>query len=189
MGINGKMVLARVYTYLAEMALWEGEFDQAEQWLAQSVVHHVHPRWIRIELVDCLWVATRLATAQKQYRRAATLFGLAEQVGSQIGYVLVGPVRVQVDTALAIVRKALGAELFAKAFTLGQQFSLNEAFATILAPAHLTNPAMISGSSSSISTAAIPSKSRLQVHIQSDEPLLIGRGYARTAPTRLREPP
>jgi hypothetical protein len=56
----------------------------------------------------------------------------------------VGPVRAQVDAALATVQAALGAEVFAEAFTLGQQLSLDEAFATILAPARITNPFLLS---------------------------------------------
>jgi predicted ATPase/DNA-binding SARP family transcriptional activator len=138
-GLKGDLVLARVYTYLAEMALWEGELDQAEQYLAQSVMDHAHPRWIRIELVECVWVAARLATAQQQFVRAATLFGLAEQLRRQTRYELLEPVRSLVDAALATVRQALGAEHFAEAFTAGQQLSLEKAFATLLAPDHLTN--------------------------------------------------
>jgi len=45
----------------------------------------------------------------------------------------------QVDAALATVREALAAELFDEVFAAGQQLSLSEAFATILAPAHATD--------------------------------------------------
>ena len=81
------------------------------------------------ELADCLWTAARLATVQEDYRRAATFFGLAEQVSSRIRYELVGPVRRQVDAALLTVRVALGPTAFVEAFTAGQQLSLEEAFA------------------------------------------------------------
>ena len=81
-----------------------------------------------------LFVAARLATAQQQYRRAATLFGLAEQVHSQIHYAIAGPMRALADAALATVRDALEPAVFAEAFAMGQQMSLEEAFATILAP-------------------------------------------------------
>ena len=36
------ILLARVCTYLAEAALWEGTLDEAEQWLAQSLAYR---RW------------------------------------------------------------------------------------------------------------------------------------------------
>lgn len=120
---------ARILTYLAETTLWAGETEQAAQWLAQALTYHANPSWIRTELVDCLWTAARLATVQQNYLRAATLSGLAEQVSSRIRYVLVEPVRAQVDAALATVRGELEPAVFAEAFAAGRQMSLNEAFA------------------------------------------------------------
>ena len=127
------MYLAWNYTYLAETALWQGDLDQAAHWLAQALVHHANPRWIRTELVDCLWGAAWLATTQQQYQRAATRFGLADQVGKGIGYVPIGPVRSLNEAALATVQNALEPAAFAEAFAAGQQMTLEEAFATILA--------------------------------------------------------
>ncbi|MEZ4682920.1 MAG: hypothetical protein R2932_52800 [Caldilineaceae bacterium] len=71
--------------------------------------------------------------AQQQYRRAATLFGLAEQVGSRIRYSPAGPMRPLNDAALATVQAALEPAAFAAAFAAGQQMTLAEAFAMILA--------------------------------------------------------
>jgi len=139
MGLRSSLLFARVYTYLAEMALWERELDAAEQWLAQSLLRHANPRWTRIELVDCLWVAARLAATQQQYQRAANLFGLAEQLSSQIRCTPVEPVRTQINVALATVQEELGAEHFAEAIAAGRQLSLGEAFTTILAPGHVTD--------------------------------------------------
>lgn len=131
--INSPMYLAWSYTYLAETALWQGDHDQAAHWLTQALIHHANPRWIRTELVDCLWVAARLATAQQQQRCAATLFGLAEQVGSRIGYAPVGPMRPLIDAAMVTVQAALEPAVFDEAFAAGQQMALEEAFTTRLA--------------------------------------------------------
>jgi hypothetical protein len=128
--------LAEIYSYLAEIALGEGELDQAAQWVDQSLIHQAKIPWLTTEQVDFLWTVARLATAQEQYPRAAMLFGLAEQISSQIHYRLVEPVRSLVDTALATVREALDPARFAEAFATGRQLSLNEAFATILAPGY-----------------------------------------------------
>lgn len=130
--LEERLRLTQIYTYLAEVDLWEGEFDQAAQWLAQSLTASAQPTRDTFDMSQ-LWVAARLATAQQQYRRAATLFGLAEQLHSQIHCVIGGPVRVLADTALATVRTALDPALFAEAFATGQQISLTEAFVTILA--------------------------------------------------------
>jgi hypothetical protein len=113
--------------------LWTADESLAAEWLAQAWIHHANPRWPRTELVDCLWVDARLATAQEQYLRAATLFGLAEQVGSQIHYVPTGPVKPLIDSAIATVHNSLAPDAFAAAFAEGQRLSLDEAFNTILA--------------------------------------------------------
>lgn len=69
-----------------------------------------------------------MSTAQQQFVRAATLFGLAEQLRHHTGYELLGPVRSLVDAALATVQAALDPAVFAAAFSAGQQLALEEAF-------------------------------------------------------------
>jgi len=132
------MLLARNMTFLAETALWEGHTDEAADWLAQSLTQESDPGIIIIYEVIRVFVAARVATEQGQYRRAATLFGLAERANSQIHHAYAGLLRVQADVALATVRAALDPALFAEAFAAGQQLSLNEAFATILQPTAIT---------------------------------------------------
>jgi predicted ATPase/transcriptional regulator with XRE-family HTH domain len=127
------MFLARNMTFLAEAALWEGKTEEAADWLAQSLAYPDPP--IIIYEVVRLFVAAHLATAQGQYRRAATLFGLAEQANSQIHHAYAGPLRTKTDAALATVRSALDPTVFAEAFAAGQQLSLGEAFVTVLHPA------------------------------------------------------
>ncbi|MFN8494622.1 MAG: helix-turn-helix domain-containing protein [Caldilineaceae bacterium] len=132
--LKNKFLLARICTYLAELSLWQGELDQVTQWLRQSLTYHDNLRSLTISQVERLFVTARLATAQQLYLRAATLFGLAEQMHSQVHYAIAGPIRSLADTALATVRSMLTAEVFAGAFTAGRQMALDEASATILAP-------------------------------------------------------
>ena len=142
--------LARVCTYLAELALWKGDTSgelsravgEAEHWLRQSLAYQADPRRITIYEVEWLWVAARLATAQQQYQHAATLFGLAEQMHSQVHYAIAGPMRNLADAALTTVREALDPVVFAEAFATGQQMALEEAFATILAPSSLASASL-----------------------------------------------
>lgn len=135
--LKNKNGVARVCTYLAETALWEGEPEQAEQWLAQSLAYEADPQQITVYQVERLWVAARLATAQHYYERAATLFGLADKVHSQVHYAIAGPMRTLADGALAMVHESLEPAVFAESFAAGQQMSLNEAFTTVLAPAQV----------------------------------------------------
>jgi tetratricopeptide (TPR) repeat protein len=133
--LKDPLLLARNMTFLAETALWEGQIDEVADWLAQSLTQEANPGIIIIYEVVRVFVAAHLATAQGQYRRAATLFGLAEQANSQIHHAYAGPLRARTDAALATVRAALDPAIFAEAFAAGQQLSLSEAFATILHPA------------------------------------------------------
>jgi hypothetical protein len=124
--------LAQVYTFLAEVDLGEGAIDEAGKWLAQSMAGGVRPAPVSVDLVQRCWVAARLATAQQQYRHAATLFGSAEHTHSQVHYAVGGPMRALADVALATVQDALEPAVFAAAFAAGQQLSTAEALATIL---------------------------------------------------------
>jgi hypothetical protein len=127
------LLLACVCTYLAEIALWEEEVDEAGRWLAQSLAYQALPRSLTVFQVEQIFVAARLATVQRHDARAATLFGLADQVSRRLHYTYDGPMRSQIDSALAAVQAALDPVAFAAAFTTGQQSSLEEAYATILA--------------------------------------------------------
>jgi len=130
--------LGRVCTYLAEMALWEGDLDAAEGWLAQSLPYRTDLLLSMIAQIERIQVAARLATAQGAWLRAATLFGLADEMRRRIHYELAGPARQLADAALGRVQAALDAGLFADAFTTGQRLSLEEALATITAPSSAT---------------------------------------------------
>jgi predicted ATPase/transcriptional regulator with XRE-family HTH domain len=132
--IKNTFYLAQVCIGLAETSLWEEELEQAAGWLEQSLAYHPAPQRITAAELQQLWVAARLATAQGEHLRAATLFGLAEAVHRQIHHIYRGPMLPLVEAALATVRAALDPVVFADAFAAGQRMSLAEAFATILAP-------------------------------------------------------
>ena len=136
--LNDRAYLARVSAYLAETALSEGNLNEAEQWLARRLTYDADARRNDITQVEFLLVAARLATAQGACLRAAALFGLAAEMCSRINYELAGPARLLADAALATVRAALDPARFAEAFAAGQQLSLEEAFATILASSSVT---------------------------------------------------
>nr|HMN31319.1 hypothetical protein [Caldilineaceae bacterium] len=135
--LENKYFVAQVCIYLAETALWAGELAQAEHWLVQNLAQDVDLQQSNIFTVEWLWVAARLATGQQQYQPAATLFGLADQMHGQVHYAIAGPMRALADAALAMVRAALDPAAFAAAFATGQQLSLEEAYATILAPSQV----------------------------------------------------
>jgi hypothetical protein len=132
--IKNVFILAQICMALAETSLWEENLEQAASWLAQSFAYHTSAQRITRSELQRLFIVARLATMQGDYKRAATLFGLAEQLHSHLHYVITGPIRTLADDALGIVREALEPEAFAEAFTGGQQLSLEEAYTTILAP-------------------------------------------------------
>jgi hypothetical protein len=87
--------------------------------------------------VQRLWTAACLATAQKHYQSAATLFGMADQIHSCIPYAYADAVRAKVKTALATVQRSLAAELFVEAYSTGRHLSLDTSLAKILIPYNL----------------------------------------------------
>lgn len=132
--LKDKRFLAQITLYLAEIALAEEDVEQSEQQLRLSLSYQSAIQNQTIDQVTFFFIAACLATAQHHYQRAANLFGLAEQVQSQIRYVIGGPMRSLANAALAKVQAELESAVLAEAFASGQQMSLEEAFATILAP-------------------------------------------------------
>ncbi|MEZ4866279.1 MAG: tetratricopeptide repeat protein [Caldilineaceae bacterium] len=129
--LKDKTFLMRTCADLAETALCEGLLNEASEWLKQSLAHQANPRRNDAYEVARLWVAARLAVAQQQYLRSATLFGLAEAIHRQIHYAIGGPMRALADAALATVQAALEPAAFAEAFAAGQGMSLEQAFSVI----------------------------------------------------------
>jgi predicted ATPase/DNA-binding XRE family transcriptional regulator len=115
---------ARICTYLADTALWDSKLDEAEQWLGQSLEWYAEPYRISIYDAERIFVAARLATAKGQYRRAAELFGLAEQAHDRVHHVRLGPQQALAEIALKAVRQALEPLEFATAFAAGKQLSM-----------------------------------------------------------------
>jgi hypothetical protein len=130
--------------------LWEGEAAQAERWLAQSLNYLADPHRITMFQVTRLFVVARVATAQQQYLRAATLFGLADQMHSQIHYAIAGPIRTLADAAVATVQAALNPEVFAEAFTTGQRLSLEQVIAEALEEAPINDGSRLDAKESSL---------------------------------------
>ncbi len=132
------VLLARVCIYLAETVLWEGQRNEAEQWLAQSLSYEAGPHRLTVNDVTRIFVAARLATAQQQFVRAATLFGLADQLHSQVHNAIAGPMLALADAALATVRAALAPDRFVAAWAAGRALSVQEAINFVLAAASVS---------------------------------------------------
>ncbi len=135
--------IAPLLTHPMAPFCYDAQYDDANSHILVAYVERTHfagPEavpMITLYAVERLFVAARLATAQQQHTRAATLFGLTDQVHSQVHYAIGGPMRSLADAALATVRAALEPSAFAEMFAAGRQMSLEEAFTTILAPGHV----------------------------------------------------
>jgi predicted ATPase/DNA-binding XRE family transcriptional regulator len=135
--IRDKRYMSRICIFLAEVSLWEEQIEETEQWLGLCVAYEVDPSWIGIALLNCFFVATRLAVERKHFQRAAVLCGAAEEMRNKTHCTLVAPVRAQVDAALLAVQAALDPVTFAKAFAAGREMELEEAYDMILAATDL----------------------------------------------------
>jgi ATP/maltotriose-dependent transcriptional regulator MalT len=128
---------ARTCMCLAEMALWEGEPDQAAHWLRQSLAYEGVRQRLTIDELQRLFITVRLLAIQGQYRRAATLMGLIEVEHRRIHDAYQGPMLPLVNAARIMVRAALGVEAFDEAFATGQRLSLGEAYDVFLTSASM----------------------------------------------------
>ncbi|MCB0139005.1 MAG: helix-turn-helix domain-containing protein [Caldilineaceae bacterium] len=129
--LKDRRFLAQIALYMAELALMEGDVAEVEQQLHkilnyQGVIHKT------IDEAELFFVAARLAAAKQQYERAAILFGLAEQMHSQIHHVIGGPRRALAIAAMVTVQAALTPSAFTEAFAYGQQIPLSDASAALL---------------------------------------------------------
>jgi hypothetical protein len=86
----------------------------------------------RSYLIDNLFTAACLATAQQHFERAAVIFGLAERLRVEIGHRLDAPMRPLVETALEQGRQSLDSKRFMVAWAQGQNLSLDAGLALIL---------------------------------------------------------
>lgn len=126
--MRDKLRLSHTCIYLAEVALWEDKPEEAEQWLMQFLNYHFDPRWVGIAIVNCLFVAARLAVIGQHDQHAVALFSFAEVTRQRLHCTFVEPVRAQVDADLARAQAMFGPALYAEAFDMGQQLALNDPF-------------------------------------------------------------
>ncbi len=119
-------LLARNYAYLAELSLLEEDLEQANHWWRQSLAYPIDPHQNAIEAFTRILLAARLATAQQQHVRAATLFGYANRMYSHLYAVIVGPIRTLAAAALATIQATLDPAIFAEAFAAGRQMEFEE---------------------------------------------------------------
>ncbi len=124
--------LAKATTVLAAAALQCGDLPAATQALATAQQHFTYARFVRPELVDCLYIAARLAAAEQRYPQAAELFGLAHRLRDEIHHRLDAPMRPLVDGALEEVRRALASGAFAEAWRRGEQLSSQDVLALLV---------------------------------------------------------
>jgi hypothetical protein len=134
LALNDSWYLGRVCTGLAELALSTGELDEARRWLAQSSGYYAHPHLIiRMDFIEHLAVAARLAAARRDWLPAASLFGSVTAACHQIRFEPAGPARQLADDAIAQTRAALGPAAYDAACAEGQQLSIELAFHALLA--------------------------------------------------------
>ena len=114
------LVLAQICTYLGEVALAQGELDEAGDWLEQSLFHHPAAHPINVDEVERLALAARVAVARCDYERATILLGQAQVFSRRFDTVTAGWVNSRIDAVLAAVQAALEVERFATVLADGQ---------------------------------------------------------------------
>lgn len=134
--LHDSVALAKATTVLAAAGLQCGDFAEAERCVLAAGQYFTHGRYLRPELVDCVYVAARLAAAQQRYPRSAALFGLARRLRRELQHRLDAPLRPQVAAALAAVRCAMSLPAFGEAFHSGEQLPVQEAYKELIKTTH-----------------------------------------------------
>jgi predicted ATPase/class 3 adenylate cyclase len=116
----------------AEIALGRDDADLAAH-LGQEAMRILAKSGSYRNLAWCYEVAARVAVVQRDWERAACLFGAREGTDARTGIVAPPHARPIVDAAIATTRAALGSESFAAIFSKGSVMSLRAATNLVLA--------------------------------------------------------
>jgi non-specific serine/threonine protein kinase len=128
---RGKWMLATALANVCDSALCLGRVDQAEKAGGEGVVC-AHETGDTRGMSWCLAVLACAAVAGKRPNRAARLWGAAEGLSESIGAPLPPFIRDVAELALSAVRRELGDERFAAAWTEGRQLTRDAAVAYAL---------------------------------------------------------
>lgn len=124
---------ARAYCYLADAELWRRNVEEAKRWLAQSLTYDTEFLSGTVFEMQRVLLGARLAAATDKDLHAAHLFGAAHALGSHIHYAAQDPMVGLAESSTAEVRARLGECAFEAAYAAGEQWTLPEAHARIVA--------------------------------------------------------
>jgi predicted ATPase/transcriptional regulator with XRE-family HTH domain len=117
-----------------------GNLERVENHLEQARQLYIESLHLKVSVMDKMGITyslvafAQLAAAQKQFKRAAILWGAAEQLGETLNMLLI-PSREELYTSMIPdARAELGEESFAEAWAKGRKMKMQEAidFALIL---------------------------------------------------------
>lgn len=133
--LGNQMGIAHVHHCLANLALHQGNYEQAAKLisdslsLSQSFLSNVSNREFSIIR---LLIVGKLACARGDYEEAALLFGAAEALRKQSGYLLEPHPQVEYTEAVAKVRTHLDTAVFEAAWAKGHAMTEAEATTSAL---------------------------------------------------------
>src|SRR5216683_3738327 len=121
-------VLGRAARVRAELRAREGDLQEAES-LAHESLNLGREAGDQLGLVDALELLARLAAEHDSNKESIRLWGAAESLRSELGYVRFPVDRGPHEAAVAAAKLALGADEFAAAWAQGAKLSAEEAIA------------------------------------------------------------
>jgi predicted ATPase/DNA-binding CsgD family transcriptional regulator len=128
--LGNQLGIAHVYHCMANLALHQGDYDRAAKLisdslsLSQSFLVNFSNREFSVAR---LLIVGKLALAHHDYEEAVQLFGAAEALREQNGYLLEPLPRVEYSEAIAEVQKYLDTTVFEVAWAKGQAMAEAEA--------------------------------------------------------------
>ncbi len=129
--IGDSWALAMPLRHLGDAAFRRGDYDRAIGLYKESLTlcRKVEEKWFTSRALENL---AGIVGMKGDYLRAVRLFGAAEALREVIGAPVMAYYRPHYESTLAVVRKGLDEESFAKAWVEGRAMTLEQAFAYVL---------------------------------------------------------
>ena len=108
------------------MALAQGELDEADDWLGQSLFHHPETQPVNVDEVERLALAAWVAVARHEYGRAAILLGQVQAHSRRFDTITAGWIQARVAAVATDLTGALGETKFTAALAYGRRIGSGE---------------------------------------------------------------
>jgi tetratricopeptide (TPR) repeat protein len=130
--LGNRLWTARALLFLGNIARREGDYDRARSLYFEGNTLINEKRFRLLSWFIGMEALGLLAAAEKQYERAARLFGAVDRIAQELGTTLTPMELVEHEPCVAETKAALGEALYNAAWESGRKLTLDQAGAYAL---------------------------------------------------------